>query len=188
MDMVAAGGPDAVRSQALGELVDGMEEPLAQASPPALLARLCGAGEDQAARALQDALSSYRTMQALCRSESLSSAAHALSPLLPAKAREIAALFYAPQLWEQRSALSGTIAYRNPASGQADSATLAGLMERAARQAADWCAAQAPEILRSGRLAHVQGGTSPGPSLDMGLPATPTSAARHFAQRPLLEG
>lgn len=186
MDMAAAGGPDAVRTQSLGELVDGMEEPLAQASPPALLARLCGAGEDQTARAVKDALSSYRTMQALCRSESLSSAAHALSPLLPAKAREIAALFYAPQLWEQRSALSGAIAYRNPASGQADSATLAGLMERAARQAADWCAAQAPEIIRSGRLAHVQGGASPGPSLDMGLPATTTGSAAHFAPRPLL--
>lgn len=182
MDMAAAGGPDAVRGQSLAELVDRLEEPLAQASPPALLAELCGAGEAQAAKAVQDALSTYRTMQALCRNETLASLAHGLSPLLPAKAREIAGLFYAPQLWEQRSALAGSIAYRNPASGEADSATLAELMERAARRAAQWCSAQAPEIIRSGRLAE----GSPGPSLDMGLPGTPTSAATHFAPRPLL--
>lgn len=182
MDMVAAGGPDAVRSQSLGELVDQMEEPLGSASPPALLAEMCGVDEAQAAKAVKDALSTYRSMQALCRGETLSSMAYALSPLLPAKGREIAGLFYAPQLWERQVLVSGAIAYRNPVTGQANSATLAELMEQAARQAASWCAAQAPEIIRSGRLAQ----TGPGPSLDMGLPATPTSTASHFAPVPLL--
>lgn len=182
LDMVAAGGPDAVRGQSLKELADALEEPLATASPPALLAGLCGVEERQAAKAVREALSTYCTLQSLCRIEALASVAHSLSPLLPGKAREIIGLFYAPQLWAQRGAVSGAIACRNPATGETQSRTLAEYMELAARRAAEWCAAQAPEIIRSGRLAD----TALGPSLDLGLPAMPTSRAEHFAPRPLL--
>jgi len=118
-------------------------------------------------------------MQALCRMPTLSRLVRDFSWLLPDSLREIAALFYAPQLYGQSAAVSGRMDYRNPASGEAFSATLAGLMEQAARRTAEFCTAQAPAIMARGGLA----GSDPGPSLDMGLPGVPVTQARFFAAR-----
>lgn len=182
MDMVALGSPEAARRTSLRQLVNTVEGPLALAYPPAIVAGLAGVAEAEAAKALAAALDTFCTMQALSRMETLAQLAHAAAPLLPAKVREIVALFYAPQLWEQRGKLSGTLTYRNPVSGESFSASLEAMIEQAADRTARFCQAQAAEILRTGQLAEA----SPGPSLDMGLPSAPIALARHFAPRPLL--
>jgi hypothetical protein len=179
LDMVAAGGPEAVEGQSLRELAAGLEGPLALACPPEVAAELAGCGPKAAQQGLAEALDTYCTMQALCRMPMLSRLVRDFSWLLPDSLREIAALFYAPQLYGQSAAVSGRMDYRNPASGEAFSATLAGLMEQAARRTAEFCTAQAPAIMARGGLA----GSDPGPSLDMGLPGVPVTQARFFAAR-----
>ncbi|MBI5518744.1 MAG: zinc dependent phospholipase C family protein [Desulfovibrio sp.] len=182
MDMVVAGGPDAVLERSLRSLVNGLEGTLALAVPPEGVAGLAGLSESGATAAqkgLLDALDTYCTMQSLCRMPTVARLLRDLSGFMPAGLREIAALFYAPQLFDQRDAVSGRISYRNPATGEELSATLAWLMEQAARRTAEFCAAQAPAITARGQLADA----GPGPSLDMGLPGVPASQARFFASR-----
>lgn len=179
LDMVAAGGPEAVLGQSLRELVNGLEGPLSLAVAPDPLAGLAGCTPQQVRKGVQDALDTYCTMQALCRMSTLARLLRDVSGILPDGLREIAALFYAPQLYEQRAAVAGQVGYQNPVTGEALSATLAGLMEQAARHTARFCAAQAAAIAARGELAE----KGPGPSLDMGLPQTTATQARFFAAR-----
>jgi hypothetical protein len=179
LDMVAAGSPEGVLDPSLRALIASLEGPLALACPPEVLASLAGCDAKSAGKAVADALETYCTMQALIRMPTLARLAREFSGMLPASLREIAALFYAAQLWEQKDAVSGRVRYRNPATGEAFQASLAELMEQAARRTAAFCAAQAASIAKSGALA----GEGAGPSLDMGLPGVPVTAARHFAAR-----
>jgi len=179
LDMVAAGGLDAVTGQSLRALVEGLEGPLSLACPPELMAGLAGSTAQAAEKAQAEALETFCTMQALSRMPTLSRLLREFSSLLPDSLREIAALFYAPQLYEQRGEVGGRMRYQNPVSGEALSGTLAELMELAARRTAAFCQAQAPSIAASGELK----GEGFGPSLDMGLPGVPASQARFFASR-----
>ncbi|MDR3640802.1 MAG: zinc dependent phospholipase C family protein [Humidesulfovibrio sp.] len=179
LDMLAAGGPEAVWDQSLRGLVNALEGPLALACPPESLARLAGCGAEAAQKALGAALGTYCSMQALCRMPILAGLLRDFSGLLPASLREIAALFYAPQLYEQKGALEGRLSYRNPASGDRLHGSLAELMELAARRTAAFCTAQAKSIAASGVLMD----EGVGPSLDMGLPGVPVTQARYFATR-----
>lgn len=181
LDMVAAGGPEAVEGQSLRALANGLEGPLALAVPPGALAALAGCAPAEAQQGLMDALDTYCLMQALCRMPTLARLAHELSGILPDSLREIAALFYAPQLHEQRAAVKGRLEWRNPVTGEVATGTLAGLMEHAARRTAQFCTAQAESLMAHGQLA----GQEPGPSLDMGLPGVSVSQARYFASVPL---
>jgi hypothetical protein len=179
LDMVAAGGPEAVLGQSLRELVNGLEGPLSLAVAPERLAALAGCEAKAVQKGLGDALDTYCTMQALCRMPTLARLLRDVSGILPDGLREIAALFYAPQLYEQRAAVDGRVSYQNPVTGEAFSGTLTGLMEQAARRTAEFCSAQAASIIARGELA----GKGSGPSLDMGLPETPAAQARFFAVR-----
>lgn len=182
LDMVAAGGLAAVEEKSLRAVVNGLEGPTSLACPPELLSRLAGVDASAAAAALNAALDTYCTVQALCRVPTLARWLHELEGWLPAKGRELAALFYAPQLWDRRAVVSGRLAFRNPASGEASTQTLASLMDLAARQTAWFCSTQAPGLIATGVLPV----SVPGPSLDMGIPGTPVSQAKHFAESALL--
>jgi hypothetical protein len=180
-DMVAAGGLAAVQESSLRGVVNAVEGPLTLACPPELLGALAGVDSKTAAKGFSDALDTYCTMQALARMPTLARWLRELEGWLPAKGREIAALFYAPQLFELRASVSGPLTFRNPATGEVFTQTLAGLIDLAARQTAWFCSAQAPKLISSGALAE----QAKGPSLDMGIPGTSTSQARHFASRVL---
>jgi len=179
LDMVAAGGPEGVLDQSLRGLVNALEGPLALACPPEALARLAGCDTSAAAKGLAESLETYCTVQSLIRMPTLARLAREFSGLMPGSLRELAALFYAPQLYEQQGEVSGRLRFRNPATGEALQGTLAELMELAARRTAAFCAAQAPSIAAKGVLA----GEGVGPSLDMGLPGVPVTEARYFAAR-----
>lgn len=177
MDMVVAGGPEGVLGLSLRAEAQGLECPLPQAYPVDALAAMAGCDGWAAARAVAESLDAFCSMQALCRMQGLARLVRELAPLLPGQLREIAGLFYAPQLWEQRAALTGEIAFRNPASGEERRLSLAALMEEAARATAVFCAAQAQAVFEAGILRE----PGLGPSLDMGLPGVPVSRAAHFA-------
>lgn len=179
LDLVAAGGLAPVQQSSLKAVVNGAEGPRSLSCPPEILAAMAGVDATTAAKGFGDALDSYCTMQSLCRMPSLASLLREIEDWLPAKGREIAALFYAPQLWELRATVLGPLTFRNPTTGEVFTQTLAGLIDLAARQTAWFCTAQAPHLINSGTLAE----TAPGPSLDMGVPGVATSQATHFAQR-----
>lgn len=181
LDMLAAGGPEAVRGRSLRALVQGLEGGLDMASPAGALARLAGCGVADARRAREEALETFCSMQNLCRMPVLAGILREFSAVMPGALREIAALFYAPQLYDQAGAVSGRLAYRNPASGDGYRGSLAELMELSARRTAFFCAAQARGLAASGGLAE----DVPGPTLDMGLPGVPVTRARYFAPVPL---
>jgi hypothetical protein len=179
LDMLAAGGPEEVRDQSLRALLNGLEGPPALACPPESLARLAGCGVGAAQKAMEAALDTYCTMQSLCRMPVLAGLLRDFSGFLPGSLREIAALFYAPQLYEQKGAVEGRLSYRNPATGDRYTGSLAELMELSARRTAAFCAAQARSLAVSGTLKD----EGAGPSLDMGLPGVPVTQARYFASR-----
>lgn len=179
LDMVALGGLAGLEGRSLRVVVGALEGPLSLACPPEITARLAGVDAPAAAKAQLAALDTYCTVQSLSRIQSLARFVRELEGWLPAKARELAALFYAPQLWDRRAAVEGPLSYRNPATGEQTNQTLAGLMELAATHTARFCASQAPGLTARGELTA----TGPGPSLDMGLPGASTARARHFSAR-----
>ena len=181
LDLVAAGGLVAVQESSLRAVVNAVEGPLSLACPPELLGAMAGMDATAAAKGFGEALDTYCTVQALTRMPTLARWVREFEAWLPAKGRELAALFYAPQLWEQRASVSGPLNFRNPATGEVFTQALAGLMDLAARQTAWFCTAQAPGLMAGGALAERE----PGPSLDMGIPGVATSQARHFALRTL---
>ena len=181
LDMVAAGGAERVRDQSLRALVRGVEGGLDLACPPEALARLAGCGVDELRLGLAESLETFCTMQNLCRMPMLAGIVREFSCVMPGALREIAALFYAPQLYDQSGAVSGRMAYRNPATGDRYWGSLAELMELSARRTARFCAACAQSLIASGAL----GDPGPGPTLDMGLPGVPVTRARVFAPVPL---
>jgi len=179
LDMVAAGGPEGVLDQSLRAVVDALEGPLALACPPENLARLAGCDAAAASKGLAESLATFCTMQNLMRMPTLARLLWDFSGLMPGSLRELAALFYAPQLYEQQGAVSGRLRFQNPATGEAHQGSLLELMELAARRTAAFCTAQAPHIAARGALAD----EGVGPSLDMGLPGVPVTEARFFAAR-----
>jgi hypothetical protein len=181
LDMVAAGGPEAVEKTSLREVVNGVEGPLSLACPAELLGNMAGVEALAATKSLADALDTYCMVQALTRMPTLANLLREFEGWLPDKGRELAALFYAPKLWELRAPVSGPLTFRNPVTGEVFTQSLDGLMDLAARQTAWFCTSQAPGLNASGALAE----TAPGPSLDMGLAGVSTSQARHFAARVL---
>lgn len=181
LDMVAAGGPEAVEKTSLRAVVNGVEGPLTLACPPELLGDLAGVETVAATKSFADALDTFCTVQALTRMPTLANLLREFEGWLPDKGREVAALFYAPKLWEQRASVSGPLTFRNPITGDVFTQSLEGLMDLAARQTAWFCASQAQSLSASGSLAE----TAPGPSLDMGIALVSSSQASHFAVRVL---
>ncbi|MDO9632170.1 MAG: zinc dependent phospholipase C family protein, partial [Humidesulfovibrio sp.] len=98
LDMVAAGGPEAVEKTSLREVVNGVEGPLSLACPPELLGNMAGVDAMAAAKSFSDALDTFCSVQALARMPTLARWLREFEAWLPAKGRELAALFYAPQL------------------------------------------------------------------------------------------
>jgi len=181
LDMVAAGGLDKVVQTSLKAVVDNVEGPLSLACPPEILGTLAGVDAATVTKGFRDALDSYGTMQALARMPTLAKWVRGFEGWLPAKGREIAALFYAPQLWELRASVGGALTFRNPYTGEVFTQSLAELMELAARQTAWFCTTQVPGLIAGGNLAE----TAPGPSLDLGVASVDTSQAKYFASRTL---
>jgi len=181
LDMVAAGGPAAVEKTSLRGVVNGVEGKLSVAFPPEMLGSMAGMDPAKAFAAFDSALDDYCYMQALCRMSTLSRWVRELEGWLPDKGREIAALFYAAQLWDKRDSVSGKLTFRNPATGDVFTNTLAGLMDLAARQTAWFCASQAPSLIAAGALSE----SAAGPSLDLGVAGVASSKAGYFAALPL---
>ncbi|MCX7817170.1 MAG: zinc dependent phospholipase C family protein [Syntrophales bacterium] len=108
-------------------ILNGLEFPLIY-----LLARL-SATMDSSFRSLPnvtiEALRNFHTMVQLSRREKIARILFAISPLLPRKIREIAGLFYSPQLYRFMPRIEGQLEFRNPVTGKENKAALRDLFD-----------------------------------------------------------
>ncbi|MBG0790753.1 MAG: zinc dependent phospholipase C family protein [Desulfovibrionaceae bacterium] len=181
MDMVAC--PEMLGRPlfSLRRLLRSVGPALFEALPVDGLAKMTRIAPGRVQAGLRSALRVHAGFQAAYSVTPAARLLFALMPVLPSRAREIAALFYAPQLMTQAAALEGVIDYRHPVTGEAASASLRDMMELAADKAAELC-----RRLESGVF---QGAMQPdlpenGPSLDAGLSGVRAGSMRHFADRP----
>lgn len=142
------------------------------------------AGTDLAAvlAAWTRSLDTFVLIQNMARSRILAQAVHAVRGLLPAKAREVAALLYCPQFLDKEGLFDAPLAYRHPVTGEALRHEVLGLVDLAVGDAAAILEALAPAALR-GEQARLPG---PLPSLETGLPRVPGAAMSHFLDPPVM--
>ena len=180
MDMVACPEMLGSASFSLRRLLRAAGPNLFDALPVDGLAEMAGVDAHAARTGLRAALAVHARLQAAYPSTLAARLLHALMPVLPNAAREIATLFYAPQLMAQADRLRGAIRYRHPVTGEEAAATLDELMARAADQAAELCRQLEAAVFLDAPPELPDNG----PSLDAGLAGTPAAAMRHFADHP----
>lgn len=122
----------------------------------------------------------FSILQTLFPIQWLAKSLFGLRRFSPKYVAEVACLFYAPQLMDQADFLSGIIKYRHPVTGKALQASLDGLMDSAANQAAAFCLKLEEAVFEQ---------TEPdlpdtGPSMDAGLSGVTSSDMTHFAPVP----
>ncbi|WP_207262539.1 zinc dependent phospholipase C family protein [Desulfovibrio sp. Huiquan2017] len=150
---------------------------LFEALPMKGLANLANVRPGRAVPALASAFGLFARFQALFPRTGLARTLHAAAPWLPDTARELAALFYAPQWLDQAGRINEVIRYHDPVSDAVREESLARLMDRAADRAAALCRRLEPAVFD---------GTGPvlpetGPSLDSGRRGAGTGDMRHMA-------
>jgi hypothetical protein len=151
---------------------------LYKALPLEDMAELAGVKKDKAGPALASAFRVFAGFQGLFPVSRLAWALYAASPWLPDTAREITALFYAPQWLEQADGVTGPIRYHDPVSDKVREETLPGLMDRAADRAAKLCRRLERAVFDGADqvLPEI------GPSLDSGRRGAGTDGMRHMAE------
>lgn len=152
---------------------------LYRALPVGPLAEMAGTAPGKAETGLRAAWRVHAGFQAAYAVTPLARLAFALMPRLPASAKEVAALFYAPQLMAQADRLRGDVDFRHPVTGETESAAIPDMMDTAARRAADLCRRLEPAL--DGESIDLP---EDGPSMDAGISSTPAGAMTHFARVP----
>ncbi|MEZ7198276.1 zinc dependent phospholipase C family protein [Pseudodesulfovibrio karagichevae] len=150
---------------------------LFEALPLSGMADLAGIKPDKAGPALASALRVFAGFQGLFPVRWLASSLHTASIWLPDTAREIAALFYAPQWLDQADRVTGPIRYHDPVSDEVREDSLGEFMDRAADRAEALCRRLEPAVFDGA------GQVLPeiGPSLDSGRRGAGTQDMRHMA-------
>lgn len=179
MDMTACPDKLGDSNYALRRQLRILGERLTTGIPLTELAELAGMEPRTAARGLKTSWQIYAVMQTAYTCRPLAWALGALHPFLLDGLAEIAALFYTPQLMPQAPSLQGSIEYKHPVTGKKHSSSLNDLMEQAAQQAATLCRSLEPAVFEDTPV-----DLDTGPSMDAGMPSTPTDAMHHFASPP----
>lgn len=180
MDMVACPEMVGLRAYSLRRMLSDIESEFAEGIPLAQLAELAGISRVRARKGIKSAWSIFAGFQRLYPIQPLAKSLFALRPWLPKAAAELATLFYAPQLLEQKQVVVHDITFKHPVTGKNKTTTLDALMEMAADKTCELCQSLEAGIFRKGSLTFP--GT--GPSLDAGLAGVPTSDMLHYSHPP----
>lgn len=164
----------------LRRLLRSLGPELYDAVPTRQLADLADSTDESMRQGVSSSFRIYASLQALLGLAPLARSLHALMPLMPHNVREVIALFYAPQLMRQSTAMTGPVTYRHPVTGLEATASIYDMIDEAADSAATLCSSLEPTVFDGRPLAL----DTPGPSLDAGLPDTPATAMRRFATPP----
>ncbi|MCJ2163123.1 MULTISPECIES: zinc dependent phospholipase C family protein [unclassified Pseudodesulfovibrio] len=161
-------------------LLEAIGDPLFKALPMKDLADLANISPEQAVTGLCSAFTVFARLQLFFPFRPLARILYALYPWLPNPAREVVALFYAPQLLDQADRIKGQILYHDPVSGTQSAAALTDLMVTAADKAGELCRLLEPTVFDNTPLALLE----TGPSLDSGKPDTSSRKMHHWANPP----
>lgn len=116
----------------LKKILDGLEFPLSH-----LLSRLSkamGPSFHSLPEVTIRALKNFHIMVQLSQRERLAGLLFTISPVLPRGLREIASLFYSPQLYSYIPVIEGLLEFRNPITGKEQKATLQNLFEQSVQR------------------------------------------------------
>ncbi|WP_319472072.1 zinc dependent phospholipase C family protein [uncultured Pseudodesulfovibrio sp.] len=149
--------------------------------PTRELATMADSSPQQMTSALNTAWRTFATMQQASAIRPLSAALFALFPILPGSIREIATLFYAPQLMRQSSMVTGHISFLHPKTGKKICMTAEEMMNEAADRAAALCRRIEPAVFDNEPIALPE----TGPSMDADFSGNPAPPNAYFADPPL---
>ena len=182
MDLAVLKDMEELKRYSLADILAGPDARVEDLVDIEALARLGGMDADTLRNGLRRALAGFTRLQALFRNRLWAGLAFGLRKVLPARARTVAALFYAPRLMRMAPLLQGRLEYLHPVTGQFVRTSLERLMEEAAERAAGFCRDLAPALDNKAPL-DVPG---PGPGLGSGLPGVGARQGRFFADTFLL--
>lgn len=175
-------GAAGVRGWSLKDIADSAGAPFEAVADLSFLARAAGATLEETARAWGKALDTFCLVQSMARNETVARLAFGLFPALPAKVREIVALFYCPQFLDRLPATRGPQAFRQPLTGEESTVTLEDLLDQAVERAEALLGLLAPVVFEGAEPVLPW----PLPSLETGLPRSWGAAMTHFASEPVM--
>lgn len=147
------------------------------------MAAMAGLGSNETRTQLREAWALFAAMQRACAMLPLGWGLRTVRPMLPDAAREVAALFHAPQHMHQAEFMEDGIGYVHPVTGKPRYDSLDGLAWSAARSAARCCLDLEEAVFNQGEPTPI----AALPSLETGLPGVPADRMRHFASPPFPE-
>jgi len=180
MDIYFCGGSEYVKEYTVKAILKNLEIPL----PQIMGLSLQGSSRNETLlninNILVQALRNLRILQECYSRRTLARLLYAIKPFLSGNAREIVALFYAPQMDRMRSRVSGTLYYKNPITGDAKNASLNGLLEEAVMRSSIF-SRRIEKNLAAGSISTF---SERGPSLSYGVIGATADQAIYFAEKP----
>lgn len=180
MDMVVCADRIGQPRYSIRSLRKRCPDVLTNGVPLEVFSAMAGISKKETHKQLAIAWWIFSTLQTLLPLRPLAKTMFTIRPYLPKYVKEIASLFYAPQLMEQADFLKGDIEYHHPVSGDIAHSTLDALIQTAASMAEKMCRQLEPAIFDNEPLDLPE----TGPSMDAGLSGVSTNKMLHFAQSP----
>jgi len=179
IDISLAGGYARIKGFSLAAFLGAAEAPLEGIFTHAGTAWLEPGRAEGFAEGLVTAFRWFAFMQGLYRNPVLGRLSFWLFPAVPAAAREILALVYAPQLARFGDRIRGELHYRHPCTGREEARSIGALMGTAVEQSIAFCRGLEPLLdpaaRRPARLVL--------PAVDPGLGFDPDRPMCHYAAR-----
>lgn len=179
MDIYFCGGSEYVKEYTVKAILKNLEIPL----PQIMGLSLQGSSRNETLlniSILAKALKILKILQGCYSRRTLARLLYAIKPFLSGNAREIVALFYAPQIDRMRSRVSGTLYYKNPITGDAKNTSLDELLEEAVMQSSIF-SRRIEKNLAAGSISTF---SERGPSLSYGVIGATADQAIYFAEKP----
>jgi hypothetical protein len=131
---------------------------------------------------MMQALRNLQIIQEFYKNRVIAGVFYAIKPFLFGTVKEIAALFYSPQLDRFIPQVSGTLHYKNSITGEIKNASLSGLLEEAVGKSSTL----ARKIEKTVAADIIESFSERGPSLSYGLIMTNADRPMYFAEKPFI--
>ena len=180
-DIYYCGGSRNVKGYSVKSILKNLEIPLSQILE--LSRELNSQKLSNMNAAMTKALKNLEILQGLYKNRAIAGIIYTIKPYLSGPVKEIAALFYSPQLDSFIPRVSGTLYYKNPITGEIKNAGLAGLLEEAVEKSSI-LAGKIEEAIYSNNLESF---SERGHSLSYGLIVNDTDQPICFAEKPFFD-
>lgn len=160
MDLFFCGGPRNLKQYSLKRYLKKAEIPPFRLFDEALATVAKEKGLPGLSYAVVRAFRNFAIMQSLYKIQILSGLLYRLEPFVPCSLKEIAALFYSPQLTSKLPQLSAVISYQNPLTGDALSQSLKTIFDTTVEKSSAFCRTIEPALVHRMPLQLAERGPS----------------------------